>query len=267
MEGIFNDDGSFTDEGRASLVSAAGEGHEETKVFDDTKDLATLAKNYAHTKAAMGKKMENVIQKPAADASDEDRATFNKSLLVEAGYAAPETKDGYNFERADLPPGLMHNDAMESSFKEFFHAENVPASVAEKTFQHFQNLQVESHKAMIAEQTETMTKEWPGDKLNINNRMALRAVEHFIADDDLKAKMKEAKLYDNPADHEAWMKVGITPAQRMMWAKIGAVAMKAEAFKDEKGGPTPPTKGGQVGLNRAEAMRLYPATPDLWPAE
>lgn len=264
---MFNEEGGFTDEGKLSLVKSAGEGHEETKVFDDIADVATLAKAYAGTKKAMSTKLENVIEKPSDDAGEDVRNAYKKTLLAEAGFAAPETAEGYEFKRADLPAGLAHSDDMEASFKKFFHEGGVPASIAEKTFDHFQQIQIDGHNAMIKTQTEEMVKEWPGDQMTQNNRLALRALEHFAADDDFKAGAKEAKLFDFPSDHDKWMKLGVTPAQRMMWAKIGQVAMKAESFKDETGNKETNTKTKQGEMTRAEAMRQYPATPDLWPAE
>ena len=96
---MFGDGGSITDSGRAAMVTAAGEGHAETKLFDDITDFGGLCKRFADTKTAYDKKQENVIQRPADDASDEVKAAYKKE--VSKAHGAPDEASGYEFFKAE----------------------------------------------------------------------------------------------------------------------------------------------------------------------
>lgn len=80
----------------------------------------------------IGKRMENVIQKPAKDAKPEDQQAYMGTLLSELG-AVKDIKDLDDLNLADgLEQGMSADDALAKSFKEFAVTEKVPKSMAQK---------------------------------------------------------------------------------------------------------------------------------------
>jgi len=251
MTEFLNEDGGFTEDFKTALPSMLGEEHAESKVFEDITGLSMLAKAYADTKSMVGKKLEGVIQKPTDNSSDDDKANFRKTLLTELG--APESVDGYQFDRPDMPDGMEYDEGMEGDFKSLLHQANCPLDIAKTLVDGFNKLQigrfnqgVEADNAEFEKESTSMKTDWAGEALPTNLRIALKAVKEFVGD-DLKKQIDEAKLYDKATDLSVWRKLGFSPSQIRVWHNIASKVMPSTAGKDE---------GGQTGVKST----LYPNT-------
>ncbi len=268
---IFSDDGNFTDEGRKALITGAGEGHAETKAFDDIKNLAGLAKVCVDSKAAASRKMDDFIQIPKADDDEATKAAYRDRVLA-AG--APTEAAGYEFHKPEkLPEGMEYDQAAEDAARAFFFEHkfskahvaaltkfNAEGKVAAHTASATQATtdaatEADEKQRVLTEGYESLKTDWPGEKLAVNNRIALAAIDIF-GDDDLKAKLKEADMYTNATDDAAWEKAGVPAATRRLFHKIGLRTLDAKALAGAKTSGT--DKNTMTDKDRAKSM--YPNT-------
>jgi hypothetical protein len=82
-------------------------------------------------KKMVGKKLENVIQRPDKDAKPEDMAGFRKSLLKELGSVEKEEDFKVNFAEG-LAEGEKPDDATSAMYRKFAVANDVPLELAQK---------------------------------------------------------------------------------------------------------------------------------------
>lgn len=268
---LFGDDGNFTDEGRAALIAGAGEGHAETKAFNDIKNLAGLSKAYADSNVAASRKLENVIQIPGDDADEDIKTAYRASLAKASG--APDDASGYEFHKpAEMPDGMEYDQAAEDKARAFFFEhkfskENVAAltkfnadgKIAQFTAQAEADQTAASEAAdenqrVLKEGYTKLATDWPGEKFAVNNRIALAAIEIF-GDEDLKAKLKEANMYTNATDDAAWEKAGVPVATRRLFHRVGLKTLDAKTLT---GSNAATDKSNMTDKERAAAR--YPNT-------
>ena len=225
MPDFLTDTGEFTDEFRTALPEMMGDEHKDSKVFDDIPGIGALVKSHLDTKAAVGKKLDNVIQKPADGATDEVKAAYRAELATASG--APAAASEYDFFKSEkLPEGMVRSQETEDKFRQLFFEHKTPKATVlalSKVFEEIQttgfnalmeNDKVEAAKKADAEQKafdERCAKvktDWPGDKLPENARMSLAFINKF-GSDELKAALKAANMYENAADLAAWVKAGV----------------------------------------------------------
>lgn len=233
----FNEDGTFTDAGKGSLVTFAGDDHKETKAFDDIKDLGGLAKVYADTKSALGKKLENVIQKPADDADETVKANYRAELAKAAG--APDDKSGYELYKPEsLPEGMEWSEDLEAGYRELFAQLKVPKDTALALSKHFADSAIANYTTIMDEDKKAASErndaaqrefdegcaklrtEQPGDKLALFTRTSLKAIEKY-GSKELTDKLKEAKMYENATDLTKWRDTGVSLATLRLFANVG----------------------------------------------
>ncbi len=264
IQDFVDGDGNFTDGFVAEAKTAAGADFAESKVFDDVPSLDTLVKNYAETKRSFGTRMDNVIQKPGADASDEDKAAYQKSLLAELG---PATKpEDYEFgSKDDLPEGMTFNENLDKAWREFFHSQGWPASMVSQAGQFMRKMQMEQVEAeqviqvqRLKDESAALDKDWPGESNIENNRLAFLAISEF-GTDELKKLLITAGINDNPTDHERWFKIGFAPSQRRIWANIGKATKLTKSPGNQNGDPNTDESGGQEKSIRS----FYPNSPGM----
>ena len=267
---VFDDEGNFTETGRASLVGHAGEGHADTKVFDDVKGLGGLCKAFADTKSALGRKLENVIEIPADDAADDIRAAYRAKIATASGHPA-DAADYKFFKSETLPEGMTRSQDFEDKFRAIFHAGGASTALVETLTKEFEEMQIAAFNGFqeqdkidaAAEADETqrvfdegcakLKTDWPGDKLAVNARISLAAIEMF-GDDELKGKLKEAGMYENASDLAAWNKAGVPLNTLRLFNRVGLKTLDAKILAGNVGG------GGGGGSEEDKAKAMYPNT-------
>jgi len=162
--------------------------------------------------------MDNVIQKPAEDASDEDKATYKQQLL--AGLGAPDSVDGYEFPAPE--EGETYAEGQKEMWAGVFHEYRVPKEMATgliNKFHEWQRGQLAEVEKVYQEEVTSFQTDHPGDKMPETMRLAYNAIKEF-GTDALKGIMKDSGLYDNH-DLAKWRECGFTPDQLRVWANVG----------------------------------------------
>lgn len=270
MEELFDSDGNAAEGFGAALPAILGDEHAGSKVFEDitgretkdVSDVATILKAYADTKAMVGKKMDNVIQRPGENPTEEETATFNKTLLTTLGLG--EKHEDFKLTMPDdLPEGFTANDENDKEFTQWCIDNDIPKSVAERMYTRYMQKQIElinkgteaaKTKADEAEaawetECEQLKTDWPGTELGKNLRMVLKAIKEFNKNDpELLATLDKSGLYANPEDFKALREAGFTPRMIRGWQEIGEVLLDA-SFERGKA-PAADDKSPEARLRR-----------------
>ena len=268
LQDCIGEGGALTDGFVAAARTAAGEGHEESKAFDDIPNLSALVKSYADTKSAYSKKLESTFLRPADDASDVDKAAYRDKLSTELG--APGDAKDYEFFKAEkLPEGMERSQDLEDKFRAVLFEHKASKTLVKALSQVFEEVSIESFNGMIEnDKAETAKKtdaenqafedgctklraDNPGDKLPVFCRTALAAINKF-GDADLIAKLKEADMYTNATDLAKWREVGVPLNTLQLFGNIGAATIDAKVLGGGGGG------GGTTITEKAQKM--YPNT-------
>lgn len=225
------DDGKLTADFSPSML---GDEYADSKFFETTPDIVSLMKAGADSKSALGKKLENIIQIPGEEATDEQKVAYKAELRKASG--APESAEILQFTP---PEGRKYDEELIKVFKEKFFEHGISQEVAGDlvaTLDTFQ-MAIEEQTQNQADQAfktevEEYTKAHLGDKLVTGPRTAAKAIIEF-ADDGLRAKVQDAKLIENPGNFKAWREIGITPKQLAIWENVGSKMKSDQAISDE----------------------------------
>jgi hypothetical protein len=261
---LVDNDGNFTEAFTTKLPEFLGDDHKDFKGFDGVTNIGTLAKMYADTKTMVGRKLENVIQKPGENATDQEKADYIKAINEARGVPADPT--GYAFDKSGLPEDIAIGDQEEQFWKDAFYKAGVDAQGSNVLFDAYKQARVQEMQALQQAQQEafeaeanTLKSAWKGDAMIENPRLAVNAIKGF-ADEATKAALDKAGVFNDPTNLKKWMDIGISPNQLLMWGKIGH-AMKGGKVLNDAGTPD------NSDSPRGKAMQLYPNSPELWPAE
>ncbi len=263
MAELLTDTGEFTDEFRTALPEMLGDEHKDSKVMENVKDLKTLVLNHANTKSAYDKKMENIIQRPAADADDTVKADFVKLLQKELG--APDNAGDYDLSKLiDGDSPMLPKEAAEKLAEIFHNHGSSKAAVAAVT-----EAYMELWQAAINQQTETETKSFneavtkyqgdlPGDKGTVNTRSAIDAMRKFNKNNpDFLKELDESKFYDNPSDLNKLRALGMSVGDLLAWSEIAkelGVSHSQEGHSTETGDTS----------DMARAKKMYNKSPEMF---
>ena len=228
---IMGDDGNLSADFNPSIL---GDAYSETGVFKNSNNIVSIMKSLVDTKTDLGKKLENIIQIPGEDASDEQKSDYTAAIRKASGAAA--TTDDYEF---GITVGGEAHDEYTKVFREKFLELGLPPSVAADIVALHDTTQEVIQEALQAQANEAFkvevadyTKAHLGDKLVTGPRTAAKAIIEF-ADDGLRAKVLEAKLVENPGNFKAWKEIGITPKQLLIWENVGTKMKSDKAISDE----------------------------------
>ncbi|KKL05474.1 hypothetical protein LCGC14_2605680 [marine sediment metagenome] len=188
---VMGDDGVITDNFKPSML---GDDYADSKFFDTIPDLTSLMKSAADSKSALGKKLEDVIQRPGENATDAEKSAYQAEIRKASG-AADKVED---FEFGITVEGEAHEE-FTKIFKEKFLEFGFSPSVASELVELYDVTQATVQEAIQAQQDQAFKdevaafkKDHLGDKLVVGTRTAAKAIIAF-GDDDLKTKVKEAK--------------------------------------------------------------------------
>jgi hypothetical protein len=155
--------------------------------------IGDLGKSYLDLRG----KLENSIQLPGDDADDAAKDAFYNKL------GRPETPDGYQFQRPELPEGAVYDEQMEADFRQHAHQLGLTQAQAEGAYNYFigqileaTNTLNEQAEAQRVQAIEKLQQSWGGD-FEKNCEIATRTFLHF-ADDEAKQFFVDSKLGDNP---------------------------------------------------------------------
>jgi hypothetical protein len=234
---MIDEQGNFTEAYNPTEI--LGEGYEDYKGLADVKSIQQLTKFAADNHRAFGKKMENIIQIPKDDASDEDKAAFNATLREKLGipagegdYKWPQPEEGKEDPYTDETKAFWNHVFKEAGLNQS-QADALIAKVAE-----YNTAAGEKHKSDLEEQIAQQMKEdieafdkiYPGDKKPEALRHVLKAIEEF-GSDALKAVVKEQGLYD---DHNLEKWADYVPLNNLPFlANVGMKAANATMPKGE----------------------------------
>jgi len=230
---MIDEEGNFTEEFNEALPGMLGlekmehEDGKPIKMFENTPNLGSLVKMAFDTKTAMGKKMENVIQKPVEGASEKDIAKYMAEL--DAARGVPTEAQSYEFPLGEgETEETMYTPEHITAYKEFAKQHNIPASV----FTDF----VQINRKLASEQAAVITKviqdaetkviekvktDHPGEKLGIAGKQVFNALSKFNKNNpEFLAKMKEQDVFNNPTDWQRWKNAGVTPQNFQAWLEI-----------------------------------------------
>lgn len=262
-----NEQGTFSTDFITQLPSLAGEGHKDTKMFENTPDLPSLVKSYADTKSALGKKLENVIQKPADDASDEQKTEYHTQLLTALGGNVEKAEDyALTTKPEGWPEGLPFDEKLMEDFQTFFMEKHWPVGMAQESIAKYHEIllqrvdeQLKAEEKIFNDQVTARKADWKGDELTKKTRTAAKAMLQFSTKERIE-KIKESKLLDNPTDFELWRNLYVVPDQVVVWANIGE-AMGSDNPPTNEGGT-----GGEGGSDRKKALKKvydHPTSTEL----
>lgn len=271
-----NDDGTFTDDFFKELPEILGDefkGQDYSEFFKRAGNLQTLFKNSLNTKRAFDTKLENVIQKPAADATDEQKAEYRKSLLKEIG--AVEKAEDFGFGIPTLPDGMQYDAGLDKFFAELMVKAGIPKEAATMLRNGFIDMNISSHNERIKAENdafETSVRNFetahPGEQAAVRARLAHDFFMDVGSDDvkaadgtvvkGLKTILKEADIYNNPTDYKRWRDNGIGLDQ------IEFAANLVEKYRTGRtlpggGGPAPAAETGEQQFIKS----VNAGSPDL----
>ena len=249
---VMTDDGKLTEDFTPSML---GDEYNDTKSFEGTTDLVTIMKRFVDNHAAIGKKLENVIQKPGENATDQEKAEY-EVLLKEALGAGKSLED---YVLGDN--GVPRDEAFTKFLQQAFLDEGLSPAVAKRLVEKLDKGYLEKQALVASADQQTYDDEVKaykathlGPKLITGPRIALKAMLQFAAevDPELAKAIVENKVLEDPGNFELLKKIGVGPSQLRIWEPIGE-AMKSDMAITNEGKPTNadnnlPEKGTQEAV-------------------
>jgi hypothetical protein len=245
---MIDEEGNFTEEFTEALPGMLGleklehEDGSPIKTFEATPNLSSLAKAYHDTKTAYGKKLENVIQKPGENASDEDIAAYNAEL--DAARGVPTEAQSYEFPLLDgETEEALFTDDHKTEYQNFAKENKIPASTFSAFVQLNRKLAAAQAKAVAdkIEEAENKTIEAikeknKGDALVVAGKRVFNALSKFNKNNpEFLAKLKEQDVFNNPTDFQRWKNAGVTPQNYQAWLEIANELKISHSVDGSKG--------------------------------
>ncbi|MHC4621606.1 MAG: hypothetical protein ACYTEQ_28015 [Planctomycetota bacterium] len=256
MEHI-NEDGTFKDSFRETFTAFVGDEHKDSKLLENIPNVSTALKVMFDSKSKLGRKLDAHIPKPGKDATPEDMAKFRTAAFQVLG--TPKKADEYEFPRVE---GRGYDEDAEKAFREFFFERGYPKDMVPDLVGKFNEIQTArtealeaAHKKALDEMTTKLDADWVGENRIKNNRLAYNAAMEFCPDEDMKKALKESKVYEDPGNHELWLKAGFNPGQRRFLYNVG-LKMKSPEPPSDEGGP----KGEKLPTGDFRGIMTHPTS-------
>lgn len=206
------------------------------------KDVPSLAKSYVETKKLVGAKAFKV---PDATATDEERATFRKTLGV------PDTPDGYQIKRPEIAvDSMVWDQNAEKNFLARMHRAGAPPEVVQEAisfYGEFFAAQMEAARREAQAVQSELRREW-GPTYDAHVGRANRAVQEY-GGEELVNFLATSGLGRHPLMVKAWAKVGDALVEHGAMRAAGVetltkdeateriATLRAELAKTPEGGP------------------------------
>jgi len=254
MDEMIDGEGNFTDAFTTALPGMLGKetlNHEDgspIKMFETTPTLGSLVKLAFDTKTAQGKKLDNVIQKPADGASEEDVSKYMAEL--DAARGVPTESQNYEFPLGEgETEEKLYTEEHITEYKKFAKEHNIPSSVF-NGFVHLNRKLAAAQTASILQKVqdaenvvvEKLKKDNPGEKLGLAGKQVFNALSKFNKNNpEFLAKLKESGVFENPTDFQRWTNAGVTAKNFSAWLEIAQELKISHSADGATGG-----KGGSV---------------------
>ena len=282
MPNYFDESGNVTDEFRTELPTMLGDDHADNKMYGDiidredktgASDIALMIKSGADTKAMVGKKMDNVIQRPGENATDEEKAEFTKALL--SGLGTAEKVEDFDFAKpTDIPEGMDYSEDQVNAYRQWCLDNKIPKDIAKLYLDYHDGMQrdifakgQETAQTVANERNEAweadcekLKADWPGVELGKNLRIALNAIKTFNKNNpELLAALDKSGLYTNPENFGALRESGLTPSNIRGWQEIGEALLDGsfERGNAVKEGDSDNTKQMKGMYNHPTSAKLF----------
>lgn len=167
------------------------------KSLEDFKDVGGLAKSYVEAQKMIG----NSVRIPKEDASDEDWEAFHMKL------GRPETVEGYDFVKPELPENVEWNDRLADWFGKTAHSLGLSKTQANKLMQAWNDNQfTEMHNAQkeMKAKLDVLQESW-GDQYEGRVELGVRGIDKMLPAEEAK---EFKKLLDSTGfgDHPLMLK-------------------------------------------------------------
>ena len=178
------------------------------EVLTKFETIGDLGKNFLDLQG----KTENTIPKIREDATDEEKAAFWAAI------GRPESPDGYEFEKIEIPDGIPYDEEGEMKFRKFAHEIGLTTQQGKDFHKWYLNNLIESHaeldktvKEIENKAIETLKGKW-GQDYDANLEMAKRgfdkAGELAGKKDEFVQFMNDSQLGNNPLFIEIFHAIG-----------------------------------------------------------
>jgi hypothetical protein len=148
-------------------------GHESLSVVDDFNGLTKRYIEYGDTIKNLKGELEGKVAIPKEDTPEADRNAFYNKI------GRPETSDGYDFEKPDLPDGRKYDEVLEGKLKAIAHKHGVSKAALKalhKVTTEHGNEQHANLQKFIKEANEkdlnTLKDIWQGEDFDVKSKKA-----------------------------------------------------------------------------------------------
>ena len=157
----------------------------------------------------LSEKLSSAIPKLGENATPDEVVEYRKAIGV------PETPDGYEVKRPEIPEGMVYDEVLEKKFKENSHKLGLTPSQVNGLYDMYSEYNLEMIKQIqkSAEDNrqksiETLKDIWKGDTFNENKEKAIRSFYKFVGNsnppekfggaDGIKEHIEKSGIGDDP---------------------------------------------------------------------
>ena len=179
--------------------------------LNNFKSVEDAARGFIETKRMVGDR----VKIPDDNTPQEERDKFFAKI------GRPETVEGYELSKIDLPPAMQIDEGAVQSFKKTAFELGLSKKQADGIYTSYLNTQKEmsakllsDYEAGVTQQVEVLKDRW-GDNFESNRNLAVNAFNHF-ASPTLKATVEREGWGNNPDFIELFQKIGVATSEDVM---------------------------------------------------
>lgn len=183
-----------------------GIAEEHKTVVSKFNDVGSLAKGYVDLEKSMGGK----VKIPTAESTPEEKSAFYSKLR-------PETAEGYEFDKPDLPEGMNYDEKFELTMRGIAHEAGITKDQMKALTAAFNQYQIEQfgdHQGELSRTHEEGEKDlrdrWAGDydkNLEISRRALRELIPGELGEEFVKI-IEETGMGNNPVMIRGFLEIG-----------------------------------------------------------